>query len=44
MVSTLLIVLSKKKSRIGRIIVRITIEKTLAFITGSGIKRGVLEK
>ncbi len=41
---TLLTVFSKKKSRIGKIMVRITIEKILAFITGSGINRGVLEK
>jgi hypothetical protein len=44
MVSTLFIVLSRKKSKMGKIIVRITIEKIFAFITGSGIKRGVLEK
>ena len=37
-------VLSKKKSRIGKMIVRITIEKILAFITGTGINLGVLEK
>lgn len=42
--STLLIVLSKKNNSIGRMMVRITIEKILAFITGAGIKRGVFEK
>lgn len=42
--STLLMVFSKKNKSIGSMMVRITIENILAFITGSGIKRGVFEK
>jgi hypothetical protein len=44
MVSTLLIVLSKKKSKIGNIMVSITTENILAFMIGSGMNLGVFEK
>jgi len=41
---TLLIVFNRKNKRIGKTMVRMQIEKILAYLIGSGIKRGVLEK
>ena len=41
---TLLIVFKRKKSKMGKIIVSIEIEKSFAVIMASGINLGVLEK